>query len=78
MNYPCALQLSNQLNQRELVKFRQVGGGLGVKRAVLSCMSTALTCDTFVLTCTVMAKGLYLPEGRTEGGYQTRTETTEC
>lgn len=49
-----------------------------VKRAVLSCMSNALTSDTFVLTCTVMAIGLYLPEGRTEGSYQTGNESTEC
>lgn len=60
------LQPSNQLNQRSLVKFS--GGGEGrfwwFKRAVLSPMSIVLTSVTSVLTHTVMAIGLDLPEVR--------------
>lgn len=43
------------------------GGFRQVKEAVLSPMSIVLTSVTFVLTHTVMAVGLDLPEGRMEG-----------
>lgn len=70
------LQPSNQLNQRGLVKFEKGEGGqvlVGQKSCAFTRVHRLNICP-LVLTHTVMAIGLDLPEGRTEGGYQARTD----